>query len=403
MSRTPLTRVTPEAGARMTPRKSGRGDQIASRSFGDRRWPATDYGSGRYAGGDRTNRHSRPDYVDPGYGQPGYDHRPGYGRPPYYHRPVYPCGPSHYPYYERYGYYTGGCYRPYYYPSYAYAYPYFVPTFSFGLGYWDTPTYYSEPTVIYTQPTTVVGTPAYYSQPEATYYGDSGTTYIDSQTYPAPSVEGSGSTYVERQISAPSAPPTIGMPPTTAPPVQQPAPQQEATARQPDQGVLAAVGQGNEHFGAGRFTDARRSYGEAMAIDDTDGIAKLLYGLASFAEGDYVAATASIRHAMKATPDLVYYPFNIKALYRDQMKFQEHLAALAQHADVRPGDQDAQFLLGCMWYASGDAQNAATKFGSLALNHPDEKLYAALRDASKVALESLSKQPPQSAQTQPTP
>jgi tetratricopeptide (TPR) repeat protein len=277
-----------------------------------------------------------------------------------------------------------------------------VPTFSFGVSYWDTPTYYAAPAVVYTQPTVVVETPeyggtTYYSQPAPTYYADSGTTYVESQVYPAPSVEGSGSTYVERQYAVPTAPPT------TAPPVQQPAPQQEAPAKQPDQRVLATVGKGNEQFGAGRYADARRSYGEAIAIDDTDGIAELLYGLASFAEGDFTTASVSTRRAMEATPDLVYYPFNIKALYRDQMKFQEHIAALARHSDAQPGDQDAQFLLGYMWYASGDAQNARTIFGGLATNNPDEKLYSALRDASGEALESLSKQPPQSATTQSAP
>jgi tetratricopeptide (TPR) repeat protein len=295
-----------------------------------------------------------------------------------------------------------------------YAYPYFVPTFSFGLSFWDTPDYYSyytEPAVVYTQPTTIVESPTYYSEP-APYYADSGTTYVQTETYGAP-VE-SGTTYVEKRVETQygtpgvtSAPPTIGMPPTappaSAPPAsQQPAPQGEAPVKQPDQRVLAAVGQGNEHFGAGRYAEARKAYGEAMGIDDTDGVAMLLFGLASFAEGDFATAGTVTMKALDATPDLIYYPFNIKALYRNSTKFQEHVNALARRVDSDPGDDQARFLLGYMWYASGDAQNAKVVFESLAASKPSEELYPALRDAATQAIEMMAKQP-QSAPTKPAP
>ena len=339
-----------------------------------------------------------------GYGRGDYG-RGGYGRSPYgqysrhgyygrYGHPYY--GYSHY--HDRYGYDL-----PYYYrPGYIYSYPYFVPTFSFGLSFWDTPSYYADygqPAVVYAQP--VYGSTSYYSEPAPTYYADSGTTYIESEVYAPPAQI--GTTYVERQVerqyAAPSTQVVTAAPRATTPPSQQ----SEAPVKQPDPRVLAAVGQGNEHFGAGRYSDARRSYGEAMSVDDTDGVAMLLFGLASFAEGDHATAATITKRALDATPDLIYYPFNVKALYRDPSKFQDHIAALARHADVQPGDHDAQFLLGYMWYASGDAQNARTMFGTLAARDPNEELYVALRDASTEALESLSKQPPQSAPIQPAP
>ncbi len=396
LSRTPLTRVPSDSASRFTPRKSGPGD-TTSRTFGDRRWSGGD----RYDGDRYSSRYDRGGWYGDRYGSRyGYGYRHGYHRYPHYHD-------RYHRHYGGYGYY--GWYSPYYRPAYVYAYPYFVPTFSFGLSFWDTPdyyaAYYSEPAVVYTQPTTIVESPTYYSAP-APYYADSGTTYVQSETYAAP-VE-TGTTYVERRVetqygtagtsTVTTAPPTIGMPPTappaSAPPgSQQPAPQGEAPVKQPDQRVLAAVGRGNEHFGAGRYAEARAAYGEAMGIDDTDGVAMLLFGLASFGEGDFATAGTVTLRALDATPDLIYYPFNVKALYRSPEKFQEHVNALARRVDADPGDDQARFLLGYMWYASGDAQNAKVVFESLATNRPSEELYPALRDAAAQAIEMMAKQP----------
>jgi hypothetical protein len=94
----------------------------------------------------------------------------------------------------------------------------------------------------------------------------------------------------------------------------------------------------------------------------------------------------------------------VKALYRNEAKFQEHVAVLARFAEAQPGNKDIQFLLGYMWYASGDAVSAKTMFSSLAINNPSEELYKALRDASTQALESMSKKPAQApAQGTPAP
>ena len=399
----------------VTPRKSGPGSTgsspYGSRSFGDRNW--TDSG-GQYPSG------GRPGYGDGdghhgGGGGPGYDYNDGHHRHPYHHHGHYPGYgypyhhryPYYYPYYHRYGYY-----RPYgYYPPYSYYYPYFYPTFSFGLS-WGSPyyydSYYASPSVVYAEPTTIVETvPAYTSG--TTYYADA-PAYVDSDTaYVAttPVVEGESTTTVERQYMQPGqASTSISLPSQsntsasqrTAPPAEQ----QQAPAKEPDPRVLAAVGKGNEHFGAGRYEDARRSYGEAMLIDTKDGVAKLLFGVARFAEADYASSATTIREALDATPDLIWYPFNIKALYRNESRFQEHVATLARHVDSQPGDTPAQFLLGYMWYASGDAMSAKTIFSSLSTNNPSDDLFMALRDAATQAQEAMSKQQSQ-GQTRTTP
>jgi tetratricopeptide (TPR) repeat protein len=337
--------------------------------------------------------------VQHGYDRDRWDHHSHrHGHHGYHSRYHHPH--SHrYPYYHRYGYY-----RPYYYrPSYVHYYPYFVPTFGFGLGlsYWSTPayyeSYYATPTVVYTQPATVVETTPVYGgttwYAETPTYVDSGTSYVE--TTPTVETRASG-TYMEGQyIAAPDAPATAQPRTATAPAATPPPAEPTAPPREPDPRVLAAVGQGNEHFGAGRYADARRSYGEAMAADATDGVAMLMYGLASFAESDYAAAAGSVRQGLDATPDLIWYPFNVKALYRNDGRFQEHVAALARFVDSQPGNVDAQFLLGYMWYASGDAVSARTMFGGLSASHPSDELFMALRDASTQAVQAMSQQPAQ--------
>lgn len=406
------------AGSASAPRKGGPG-AATNQGLGNR----PGFGSNQQRGWgqrpvDPGYSQGRPDYGRPGY--PGYNH--GRYRPPYYggYYPRYGYGfGGCYPYYNRYPYYHRyGCYSPYYRPYYSSYYPWFYPTFSLGIGYWGTPTYVYEPTVVYAEPTVIETVPSYgstyYSEPTTTYYqgADPDTAYIEAQPYAGGSA--TGTTYVDQQpyaaqqrtvVEAPAPAPAYSAP-TTAPsaPSQpsEPSEPQGSAPPPPDPKLIAAVSQGNEHFAAGRYADARRSYEDAMLIDNKDGVPRLLSALTSFAEGDYPGAALATRVAIESTPDLVYYPFNIKALYKDGSKFQEHIAALARHVDSQPSNQDAQFLLGYMWYSSGDAQNAKNVFSVLASTNSGNELYAALRDASSAALESLSQPTQQRATTSTT-
>lgn len=403
MTREPLRRMDHQDSTNFGPQKSrpgaDRSSPYGSRSLGDRNWNDQygRYRPGGPGGGGYNNRNDRSHYGNHGYRGPYPSHYPSY---PYNRYSYY----GRYPYYSRYG-----CYQPYYRPCYSYYYPWFVPTFSFGLGYyWGTPayydSYYATPTVVYTTPTTVVETvPAYGGSTyyaETPTYADSGTTYVET----TPPVESYSGTFVDRQYDAPAQPrqvPVTQSPQTTSVPgAGAPSPEaQQAPPKEPDPKVLAAVSQGNEHFGAGRYGEARRSYGEAMLIDRTDGVAKLLFGLASFAEVDYMSASTTVREAMDATPDLIWYPFNVKALYRNDGRFDEHLDALARQAQAQPGDHQIQFLLGYLRYASGDAAGAKAIFTALATSHPSDELYMALRDASSQAFEAKSRP---SSQATPT-
>ncbi|MDO8629046.1 MAG: tetratricopeptide repeat protein [Phycisphaerales bacterium] len=263
--------------------------------------------------------------------------------------------------------YGSGYYGSYYRPGYLYTYPYFVPTYRYGYG----------------------------SSGYVSYYPDAVTRYDYAPTYTDSAYSGPSQTYTNEPSAgyAPGAPANSGG--AYAIP-SQPQVQSETTTRQPDPMVLAAVGEGNSAFAAGRYGDARRAYVRAVLLDENDGTAKLLYGLATFAEGDFGVAATALRRALATTPDLIDYPFNIVALYGNGAGFNEQLSALARYIGANPEDREAILLLAYLRYASGEAAEAQVMFGALADADPTDSLVVFLRDAATRPMQAGQAQPTQS-------
>lgn len=262
--------------------------------------------------------------------------------------------------------YGSGYYGSYYRPTYLYAYPYFVPTYGYGFG----------------------------SSGYISYYPDAATRYDDAPTYTDSAYSGPSQSYVNGPSAgyAPGPPANSGG--AYAIP-SQPQVQSESTTRQPDPVVLAAVGEGNDAFAAGRFGDARRAYIRAVLLDENDGTAKLLYGLATFAEGDFGVAATAVRRALATTPDLIDYPFNIVALYGDEVRFNEQMDALTRHVGANPENRNAVLLLGYLQFASGGAAEAQVVFAALADADPTDSLVVFLRDAATRTMQGSRTQPTQ--------
>jgi Flp pilus assembly protein TadD len=271
--------------------------------------------------------------------------------------------------------YGSGYYGSYYRPTYLYSYPYFVPTYGYGYG----------------------------SSGYVSYYPDAETRYDYAPTYSDSAYYGPVQTYTNEPSAgyAPSAPANSGG--AYAIP-SQPQVQSETTTRQPDPMVLAAVGEGNSAFAAGRYGDARRAYVRAVLLDENDGTAKLLYGLATFAEGDFGLAATAVRRALATTPDLIDYPFNIVALYGNGVRFNNQLDALSRHVGSNPENRDAVLLLGYLQFASGGAAEAQAVFAALADADPTDSLVVFLRDAATRAMQTGQTQPTQApSPEQPAP
>jgi len=245
--------------------------------------------------------------------------------------------------------YYGSCYRP----LYLYSYPFFVPTYGY----------------------------AYSNAGFVTYYPDSLAGYDYAPTYTASTYAQPGPAYVSQPATSHASDAEMAAGDAYSVPTQA-QPSVETAARQSDPMVLAAVRDGNSAFAVGRYDDARRAYVRAVLLDEKDGAAKLLYGLASFAEGDYAVAATALRRALVATPDLIDYPFNIVALYGSDARFNEQLNALSRHIGSNPEDREALLLLGYLQYASGGAAESQVVFGAIADADPTDDLAVFLRDAA---------------------
>ncbi|MFQ5591757.1 MAG: tetratricopeptide repeat protein [Phycisphaerae bacterium] len=136
-------------------------------------------------------------------------------------------------------------------------------------------------------------------------------------------------------------------------------------------------------FAAGRYDEARYLYMRAVLADDGDGYAKLFYGLANFAAGEYGAAATAVRRALEAIPDLIDDPIDLRALYPDESVLTMQLGQLGELVQANPGDREARFLLGYLYYATAKPQEALQLLQSAADGDPDDALAAFVRDAAQ--------------------
>ncbi|MCH8146588.1 MAG: tetratricopeptide repeat protein [Planctomycetes bacterium] len=267
-------------------------------------------------------------------------------------------------YYRNYGrcYGSGDSYyRPYYYPRYYDGYA----SISIGSSGYFSP-YYSDLGVVYSD--TVVVEPAIV---EETYFtappGGSSVVYIRPEAV------------IEQQTVTvlPSEGGTVaGVGPTLP---GEPSNVAGKTAESP---APALVEKGNEAFRAGRYDEARSWHARAMLADSEDGYAKLFYGLANFAQGQYDVAASAFRRALMEVPELIDYPIDLRTVYDDPTVLTTQLGRLARVRSAHSADTELAFLLGYLYYATGDPQGAVSTLGALTNEDSDDTLARLVRDAA---------------------
>ena len=394
-TRTPLQRIPERSAANRVPSKGRRDDSLR--------------GGVAFGGDDRVARLSparRDSYQRWGRDHQwnGDGHRGGHGR--YYGR--YDNGYRPYP---RYGYRS--CYggNGYSYPrhgyrscygGYAYSYPRLYHTYPSGYygaslfydPYWDGG--YGGGYNVVTYDTT----PATYTTYNSTVYGTSPVEGYP-QTYAAPSsAQGYAPSYQEspsafsvpepvqaptQTYSAPQAEDATLTPPSTV--------QEAQGSSEPDYKEPEAVREGHQHFGKGEYKDAQAAFLRGVLADGRDAYARLFYGMASVAVGDYSAAAAAVRSALELAPDMIAQPIDLRQFYGDAATMESHVQGLSGWLQSRPGEVEARLTLAYLLFATGNADGADHELSRVEAGSKDEDLVKQLRDSIAQVKADMSRQP----------
>lgn len=379
-SRSPVQRVPDRSASNIVPRKA-RVDE-ASR------------GGIAFHRGDRDSRFSSPrrdSYLrwgrDRHWNEPRY--RPGHGRHGYH-------------YYPRHGYRS--CYAGYFYsyprlyPLYPYRYygaSLFYDPYAYG-GYYDrgysVVTYDTMPATYTTYNTTVYETAPVESNAQS--YGNPGAvqSYAPSYqeappAYSTPAPAPSAQTYTQ-----PSGDATL-TPPSAVPEAQAPA---EPEYQEPE-----AVRQGHQHFGKGEYKEAQAAFLRGVLADSRDAYARLFYGMAGVAVGDYAAAAASVRSALELAPDLIEQPIDLRQFFRDADTVKAHLDGLTDWLQTRSGESESRLTLAYLLFATGDAEGADRELSRLDTGSTVDQLANRLRESIAQVKAAMSQPPPSDATKPP--
>jgi len=218
---------------------------------------------------------------------------------------------------------------------------------------------------------------AYYNEPvfyhlhsPAVVYIERETRYVEVDNEPDAAV-----IYRDSDVGPPvpmSAWPAEGV--ATTDDVSGVAPAAEEPYQVLDDSTRSVIQEGTAAFTAGDYGTAQRLFLEAVMADERDGYAKLLHAVASFARGDYELAGLTARRALHTSQVLMYQPPDLRTLYADAETFRAHLVALCTYVDQHRANGNAKFLLGYVYFATGQPEDAVRLFSELAGKDDEDSL-----------------------------
>jgi len=227
-------------------------------------------------------------------------------------------------------------YSPYFAYPYTYSYPYAVAS----------PVYYGASTPVVYNQTTVVAAPA----------TGGGVVYPDSSGYGTVEQPGTGYGQVEGAPGVQA--PVEGVGPTEV--------AQDPNAQPNAEQLFVMMFEGTRAFEAGEYETAARLF-MRVAMQDPDNVdAALAYAVSRFATGDYSIAAIAIRRGVRAYPEVVNAPFDIRHRYGNPTDFDHHRQALERFVEANPGTADALLVLGFVQHFSRQREEAAATFNRLA-------------------------------------
>jgi tetratricopeptide (TPR) repeat protein len=240
------------------------------------------------------------------------------------------------------------------------------------------------------------------------YYGYGyryGRSYYEPYYYPRtyvhsyvshPPVYTAPREYVVEQVA--QAPSTVYVDPAPVAAVNPPSIEPSAPVAvdaQPEPEISPLMEEGHAALRQSRYHDAQRFFLQAALEDKEDGFASLLYGVASFALGDYEISHIAIRRALESTPELLNDPIDLRVLFAGESELRDHLNRLADRAThISPPNVDHQFLLAYLYFSSGDPTAAAAVMENVLSEQPDRPFAAQIRDAARNVQNVEGAEPP---------
>ena len=122
------------------------------------------------------------------------------------------------------------------------------------------------------------------------------------------------------------------------------------------------ISDGTRLFHDGDYQQAANLFGRAAAADPRNADARLAYGMAEFALGDYRLAAAAIRQGVQNSPEVVNTAMDLRDNYGKVSDFDQQFERLAQRVESEPGDGDAMLVLGFVYHFVGDRTDSEQVF-----------------------------------------
>ncbi len=374
----------------------------ASRSSSSRGDSYSRFGRDRQWDGDR--RHGGHDshygsYYGHGHGH-GHGHGYHHGYAKHYYRPCYRgyrYGYGYgYPYWYRSAYIgIGLAYDPYWGGGYYGGYDSYYGSYGgYGGGY-SVVSYETTPTPTYT---TYNNTTVYESVPAQGYtqsYVNPDPVQYNEQSYvQSPNVISSPQAPSETYAAEPQPTSDATLTPPSSVQETQAAPQQEY--KEPE-----AIREGHQHFGKGEFKDAQAAFLRGVLADGKDPFARLFYGMASVAVGDYTTAATSVRFALETAPDLIDEPIDLRQFYANAETLKSHLDGLTSWLQSRPDNVESRLMLAYLLFATGDADTADAELSRMDSGSAVDAQVRQLKSSIAKVKAQMSKAAPAGNQSQP--